>query len=232
MTRQTVLFLMVFIAAFGGGTAIIMNQRTSSQATPPTAIVAKPVEPYPADPTNRTLENPKLIEPVPPAHKPSVPVVPKQTEPLPTSPPIAPKALVRVSYIKDSILRKDDRVLNLLGGSVWLLERMTLALATDDIVIFLEDNESGIACVDGDFIAAKRVKGLILPETGLVGRVEKSLSRGAVLQLNDGSLWSVPNYDQYHTSFWLPPYPVIITSSQSKMINLKKMKTIWVERAK
>ena len=65
MKRETVLFLTVCIAAFGGGTAIIMNQRTASQPTPIKSTLAKPMEPNGDEASKRTLEKANLMEPIP-----------------------------------------------------------------------------------------------------------------------------------------------------------------------
>ena len=166
----------------------------------------------------------------PPQEKQFQEVVVHPAPKLPT-PAVLATSLVKVSYIKDVISSKNGRILKLLGGSVWELGDTTFALVTDDIVIVVLDNDGGIAYLAGDVIPARRLNGTILPESGLLGRVELAMSNGAVLKLNDGSLWSVSSFDQFHTSYWLPPYPVLI-KHETKLTNLKKMKTISVEKLK
>ena len=55
---------------------------------------------------------------------------------------------------------------------------------------------------------------------------------GAVLELADGSLWSVPDYDRYDTGWWLPPYKALVTSTKLYLYNLKKGKRVWVSQVK
>lgn len=144
--------------------------------------------------------------------------------------PPSRSALIEVVFIWDSISQKDDRVIRVLSGSRWLLSRSTLALATTDVVIVLTDRSKGVLFAEGDEIPVTYLGGSFVPERGRYGRVVESISDGAVLRLNDGSLWSVPSYDRYYTGWWLPPYPVIITGNELYMINLKNGKRVWVKR--
>ena len=51
---------------------------------------------------------------------------------------------------------------------------------------------------------------------------------GSVLKLADGSTLSVPEYDQYDTGWWLPPYKALLTSNGMYLWNLKEGKNVWV----
>mgnify|MGYP001823320003 CR=1 FL=1 len=67
-------------------------------------------------------------------------------------------------------------------------------------------------------------------QNGFLAKVIASHGEGAVLEMDDGSLWSIPDYDQYGTGWWLPPYPVLIYANEMYLINLKKGKKVWVNR--
>ena len=140
--------------------------------------------------------------------------------------------LQQVSFVRDSVANVDMQVLKLLTGSIWLLSRPTLALVTDEVVIVLIDSKRGVLFHEGDEIPVSYVSGATVVEKGLRGRVVEAMGDGAILRLNDNSLWEVPSYDRFHTSFWLPPYPVLITGNSLYMVNLKKGKQIWVKRVR
>jgi len=140
---------------------------------------------------------------------------------------------VKVSYVHSSVLSSSSDVIKLLDGSRWLSSSATFALPASDIIIVILDEEgNGIAYSSGFEFAVSHLSGTPITANGTLSTVERALGRGAVLELRDGSLWEVPDYDQYDTSYWLPPYRVIITSNELYMINLKKAKKIWVTRIK
>jgi len=142
----------------------------------------------------------------------------------------------KVDFLSDSIIRKDGKLIKLLGGSTWLLSLPTLALVTDDVIIVfekivLEKNktiEIASVYVDGDRITATHVDGRYITDSGLITTVVESLDDGAVLKLIDGSALSIPSYDRYDTGWWLPPYKALLTSNGFYLWNLKKAKRVWV----
>jgi hypothetical protein len=141
--------------------------------------------------------------------------------------------LQTVEFIHDTVLELHDRVLKLLGGTSWLLEYEPLVVPMQKVVIVtLPGKRSGALYLKGGTVVATLVDGAPFRKTGRLGFVVRSLGKGAVLELNDGSLWEVPHYDQYDTGWWLPPYPVIITSDQMYMFNLKEGKKVWVNPAR
>jgi hypothetical protein len=143
----------------------------------------------------------------------------------------APKAELRsVSFVRDSVLSADDRVIKLLTGSQWLLSRSGLILAASDVVIVLTGAKSGVLFYEGDQIPVSLLSGTVASERGLYGQVIESMGDGAVLRLNDQSLWEIPSYDRYDTGYWLPPYPVLITGGGSYLVNLKKGRRIWAKQ--
>jgi hypothetical protein len=145
-------------------------------------------------------------------------------------------SMQKVEYISDSIAEKEGKYIRLLGGSKWVLSSSSLALVTDDIIIVLQDVELkdktsvklAIAFVDGDEIIARHVGGRYVSETGYLTTVVESLGDGAVLKLADGSMLSIPEYDQYNTGWWLPPYKALLTGNKMYLWNLKKGKRVWV----
>lgn len=143
----------------------------------------------------------------------------------------------RVEYLSDSIAQKQGKYIRLLGGSEWVLSSSTLALVTDDIIIVfrevgLKDRtraKVAVAYVDGDEHVAKHVGGKYVSQTGYLTTVVEGLGDGAILKLADGSLLSIPQYDRYHTGWWLPPYKALLTANKMYLWNLEKGKRVWVK---
>lgn len=149
---------------------------------------------------------------------------------------LAAPGMQKVEYLSDSIAEKEGKYIRLLGGSQWVLSSSTLALVTDDVIIVFQDVELkdktrvtlAVAYVDGDEIVARHVGGRYISQTGYLTTVVEALGDGAVLRLADGSLLSIPEYDQYDTGWWLPPYKALITGNKMYLWNLKKGKRVWV----
>jgi len=138
----------------------------------------------------------------------------------------------RVQYVADTIMEIDETSIQLLGGSRWELLGLSLALPLEDIWIVLTSEKAGIAFIDGSQISVVHRSGLYTTATGLFGKVVAATDDGALLTLDDGSLWSVPHYDRFDTGWWLPPYPAIVTGNGLYLINLKKGKKVWVSQAR
>lgn len=136
-------------------------------------------------------------------------------------------ALLPVSFIRDSVVNADDRVIDLLSGSKWLLSESALDLMASDVVIILTNSKGGLLFHDGEQVSVTYLSGVIVPERGLYGQVVQSMGDGAVLQLNDGSLWEIPEYDRFDTGWWVPPYPVLVTGGGLYLVNLNKGKRVW-----
>lgn len=140
--------------------------------------------------------------------------------------------LRRVEYVSDSIMEKEDRFIRLLGGSSWELLAPSLALVMDDILIILTADDCGIAFVDKDEIPVVHRGGAYYAHAGYFSEVVQAMGDGAILRLSDGSLWSVPDYDQFDTGWWLPPYKVLVTADRLYMINLEEAKRVWVSEVR
>ncbi len=150
---------------------------------------------------------------------------------------LAGSDMQKVEYISDSIAEKEGKYIRLLGGSQWVLTSSTLALVTDDIIIAFQDIELkdktmakvAIAYVDGDEIVAKHIAGHYVAQNGYLTTVVEVLGDGAVLKLANGSILTIPEYDQYDTRWWLPPYKALLTGNMMYLWNLKKGKRVWVK---
>lgn len=142
----------------------------------------------------------------------------------------------KVEYLTDSIAEKEGKYIRLLGGSEWVLSSVSLALVTDDIIIVFKEvirkdktkSKLAVAYVDGDEIVANYVGGKYIPQSGYITTVVEVLGDGAILKLTDGSLLSIPQYDQYDTGWWLPPYKALLTANKMYLWNLKKVKRVWI----
>jgi hypothetical protein len=149
---------------------------------------------------------------------------------------LAAPGMQKVEYLSDSIVEKEGKYIRLLGGSQWVLSSSTLALVTDNIIIVFQEVELkdktkaklAVAYVGGDELAAEHVGGQYVSQTGYLTTVVDALGNGAVLKLADGSLLSIPQYDQYDTGWWLPPYRALLTGDKMYLWNLKKGKRVWV----
>lgn len=62
------------------------------------------------------------------------------------------EGLRRVKYVSDSIMEKENGFIRLLSGSTWQLLTPSLALVTNDILIILTVDDSGIAFLDKEEI--------------------------------------------------------------------------------
>lgn len=139
---------------------------------------------------------------------------------------------VEVAYLDASVSQADGEILTLLDGSNWQKSGYSHVLpASDILIILLDEKGNGVAFSDGNQFQVKHISGQPVGlKEGWLSKVVKSMGDGSVLKMVDGSMWEIPEYDQFDTGFWLPPYHVIITSDRSHLINVKKSKKIWARQ--
>jgi hypothetical protein len=139
----------------------------------------------------------------------------------------------KIEYIQSSVWSSQSNVIKLLDGSRWYSTSAFLVLPASDIFIIIEDDKgNGTAYCDGSDFPVNYLSGTPITSNGWYYKVVDAFKDGAVLQLSDGSIWKVDDYYTYYTGYWLPPYPVIVTSNEFYMFNLKKGKKIWVNKVK
>ena len=155
--------------------------------------------------------------------------------------------LKKVSFSSDTVTEIDGKVIKFLTGSTWIMDQEIVALPLSEGVIICDGPApeftkekideylkalptTGVLVYSGETVNVKRVDGLFLLRNGFLGKVVEEMGDGAILKTDDGSLWSIPNYDRYDTGYWLPPYPVLIFGNEQYMINLKKGKKVWIEK--
>ena len=146
-------------------------------------------------------------------------------------------ALEKVGYITDSIIQKNGNYIKLLEGSSWELTSMSLALVTDDVIIVFykyidKKGKQSILPIlyhDGEEIVLRYISGSLLLKIGYLTTIVEELGDGAVLKTYDGIILSIPQYDRYYTSWWLPPYKVLITGDLMYLWNLKKGKRVGID---
>jgi len=139
--------------------------------------------------------------------------------------------LVPIAYVQSSVLSTDGDMFKLLDGSRWIKIGYSMILPASDVTIILTNEEGdGIAFVDGVKIEVELISGTPTLNTGFLGQVVREHGDGAILKLSDGSLWEIPQYDQYDTGYWLPPYWVIVSSDELYLINVEKGKKVWASR--
>lgn len=140
---------------------------------------------------------------------------------------------VPVLFLEGSAYSKDGDQVRLLNGSVWRVENPYLLIVPTDVIIirWRDRRDPCGVMVSRHFQGATcRVSGSAPERRGYLTSVVRAIGGGAVLETADGSLWEVPEYDQYDTGYWLPPYEVIVTSDELYMYNIKESKKVWVTR--
>lgn len=150
------------------------------------------------------------------------------------------QGLQKVEYLADSIIEKEGKYIRLLFGSSWILSLPSLALIMEDVIIVFQEIELknkkrvkvAVAYIDGDEILVRHVGGEYITQTGYLTTVVEAFGEGAVLKLANGLLLSVPEYDQYYTGWWLPPYKALLTGNMLYLYNLEKGKKVWVSPIK
>lgn len=144
---------------------------------------------------------------------------------------VAPPLAREISYFQDQIWEiTNENQIRLFGGSYWVSYSSMLLLPLQDVLVVLRDSQVGMMYADGAEIPVQFVGGSFVPKRGWLQTVVAASKDGAILRLDDGSLWKIPNYDRFDTRWWLPPYKVIVTSDQLYMIHLRDNKQIWVSR--
>ena len=142
-------------------------------------------------------------------------------------------ASVSVTFVYDDVFQQDDDLIQLLGGTRWRLLSSALVLPASKIVIILnKQGTGGTAFLRRTRVPVVRVSGTPLVRSGVLTQVVRAIGRGAVLQTADGALWEVPEYDQYDTGFWLPPYEVLFYGNDLYMFNLRELRRVWVTRSR
>ena len=76
------------------------------------------------------------------------------------------------------------------------------------------------------------MSGIFLPLDGFYGNVVKKSADGKILKTDDGSIWHVDSFDMYDSQHWSTPYPVVIDSYKSYLINLEESKRIKMAEKK
>ncbi len=221
MTRGGTWSLLLVLLTAACGTTTAGHDAAASRATP----AEQAGRTGPAD--GRATR----VEPAAPAPRRAQPHPPVARAPVAADRAHGGAPLRRVRYIQDLVTTTDDDVLSLLGGSAWVHASYAMILVASDVVIVLDDDGLGGArYADGDRTIVRHVSGAYLAESGWFGYVAESLGDGAILRVSDGSLWAIPEYDRFDTGWWLPPYPVIVTSNEMYIWNLEKGKRVWATR--
>ena len=150
----------------------------------------------------------------------------------------AAQTMEKVDYFSDSIAEKEDLIVRLNGGSSWLLANRTSALAATDVMVVMRDlmvNGERITAawlfIAGEEIPAKHVEGFHPRNPAYLTRVVGA-EGGTTLKLADGSEVTVPKYDSYAVSRWLPPYKALLTDNRVYLYNLKTGRRVWLQRGK
>ena len=127
-----------------------------------------------------------------------------------------------MSYILASVVSEEDDDVSVLDdGSRW----SGLSCNYDDVLIVVTSNSSGTAFCGGTESYASFISGVPYIRSGTLTMVQAATENGEFLRLIDGSSYEVDSYDQYHTSFWMPPYAVVVLANDA-LYNLDRGKKI------
>ena len=149
----------------------------------------------------------------------------------------------------DTVAEVEDGIIKLLMGSIWVMDSPVLALQSQEIIITFNqpapilDSENvskweeilprnGVLYQGELKVNVHRVSGVFLPLDGFYGNVVKKSADGKILKIDDGSIWHVDSLDMYDSQYWSTPYPVVMDSYKSYIINLKESKRIKMAKKK
>ncbi len=139
--------------------------------------------------------------------------------------------LRKVYYIIGTVTLTNGNHFELSDGSVWYAENPAHIGSSFRIVIILNSLlRKGSAFVHGKEINVEHVSGNFTYYNGYYSKVVGMEDKGAVLLTEDGSGWSVPDYQRTDTSKWKVPYNVLISSDGLFMTNLNNDERIIVSR--
>ncbi len=139
--------------------------------------------------------------------------------------------LLKVNYINGKILLINGNLFELSDGSIWSTPKIGPVRSNSKIIIIVDDQlKNGIAFVRGEKISVKHISGNLALYSGFYTKVISEMNKGAVLFTEDGSDWSVPDYERANSVQWKPPYNVIITSDKLFMLNLDVFKRIIISK--
>lgn len=145
------------------------------------------------------------------------------------------QTMEKVEYFPDSIAEK-DHIVRLTGGSSWLVASRTAAadviVVMRDVVVNGERVRAAWLYVGGEEIPARHVEGVYPTNPAYLTRVVAAEGQGATLRLADGTELSVPKYDRYYISRWIPPYKALLTGNRIYLYNLKEGRRVWVQPVK
>ena len=157
--------------------------------------------------------------------------------------------LKNVSFYTDTVSEVEDGIIKLLMGSIWVMDSPATVLKSQKISITFNrpapildsENKSkrneilprnGVLYQGELKVNVQRVSGIFLPLDGFYGNVVKKSADGKILKTDDGSIWHVDSLDMYDSQHWSTPYPVVIDSYKSYIINLEESKRIKMAKKK
>ena len=127
------------------------------------------------------------------------------------------------------ILNNEKRIVQMLDGSVWAFGGYGILLVPAEITI-VEHNGQFAATMHDNRFSVFPLNGFVAWNQAQFGQVIRQMGDGSVLELTDGSLWEVSEYDRYDTDYWLPPYFVLL--DDHRLLNIEEGKWVDVHRAK
>ena len=120
----------------------------------------------------------------------------------------------------------NERIVKLPDGSVWEIKHNS-GYGNESVFFISTGPKSANVWIDGSVYGATLLKGSPAYSIGMLAIVVEEKGDGALLVLDDGQMIMIGSYDRYHTGWWMPPYPVLITGFN--MWNLRKSKKVRID---
>gem|GEM_PF-5255516 len=148
------------------------------------------------------------------------------------------KDLIReVRFFKGTIHEVNRRVITLTDGSVWIANRIIIAVNLTEVFFVLESLvETGYMYLNGTKIRVSHsaVAGTdnFRYQYGYLNYIQDYDKDNGIIKLSDGSLWIVYKEDEPEVEKWLSTREVVIPENEMYMINPFKIKSVRVKKIK
>ena len=135
-----------------------------------------------------------------------------------------------VQYCEGTTSSRSRDIITFVDGSVsqWYSNTSFLSFIGPALLVF-STQERGTIYKNGSRLSVINRGGDCVRKNGIYAQVVEERGDGEFLILDDGTVLRFDSYDMYDTGWWLPPYPILLTSDLLYMWNLEEGKRVWVQ---
>ena len=138
-----------------------------------------------------------------------------------------------VHYAASRLMTVDENTFTITGGSRWIANRLVIAVNMSEVIIVVDDlNISGVAYFNGFEMNVRHGGGEFFYNTGKFTSVIDIDTARSYIMLADSSLWKVASESRETVSNWLPPFNIILTESETAVINLHRLESAVIRKLK